>query len=320
MTHPDQSLVSNDQTLFANFLAAWRDAYRALSQQFPGEKIDLYHDRLADLIANMTVLMYYSISSAQLEVLLQLYKANPEMPLFREAGLDATASRKISDNLETLLYRQGQLATMRSQRPVNADGAPIPWITYPALEFLRQFSFVGRRCFEFGAGNSTLFWSQRATEVYAVETDAAWYAELQLALPTNVHLALYSDEQAFASSIIGIPGLFDVIVIDSIRYRIPAAVNALGKLATGGIIVFDNSDWYPNACALLKDAGLIQIDFHGFGPVNGYAWTTSIFFKERIGFSRASPALRPVGGRLVEHTDDQEKHPSSHEGPPETYA
>jgi hypothetical protein len=305
MTHRDRSLSSSHQALFADFLVAQQDAYRALSQQFPREKIDLYHDRLADLLANMRVLMYYSISPAQLEVLLSLYKANPEMPLFQEAGLDATACRKISDNLETLLYRQGQLATMKSQRPVDADGTPIPWITYPALEFLRQFSFVGRRCFEFGAGNSTLFWSQRATEVYAVETDAAWYAELQSARPNNVHLALHEDERAFANSIIGAPGLFDVIVIDSIRHRIPASVNALGKLAPGGIIVFDNTDWYPNACALLKGAGLIQIDFHGFGPVNGYAWTTSIFFKERIGFARASPALRPVGGRLVEHTDDQ---------------
>lgn len=39
-------------------------------------------------------------------------------------------------------------------------------------------------------------------------------------------------------------------------------------LGTGGIIVLDNTGWYPNTARLLREEfKLTQIDFHGLKPV-----------------------------------------------------
>lgn len=44
------------------------------------------------------------------------------------------------------------------------------------------------------------------------------------------------------------------------------------------MLILDNSDWYPKSVAFLREKlRWMQTDFHGFGPINNYTWTTSIF-------------------------------------------
>ena len=45
----------------------------------------------------------------------------------------------------------------------------------------------------------------------------------------------------------------------------------------------------------LRDSGLIEVDFSGFGPSNGYVWTTSIFLKRNFDF-KICQQLYPIGG------------------------
>ncbi|WP_020485676.1 class I SAM-dependent methyltransferase [Methylomonas sp. MK1] len=291
--------------LFQEFLMEQERAKSLLSAQFPSEKIDIYQDRIEDLIANLKVLMYYQISPNQLDSLLKLNKAHRNFDLLNEVGLELEAYGKIAENIQTLLYKQGQLNTFRSNKPVDYCGDPIPWITYPALEFLLQFDYKECVIFEFGAGNSTLFWAKRARNVVSVETDFEWFEVLREQKPFNVELTHIEDAEKFAESIIQSTENFDVIVIDSLKYRYGATLNAVKRLAPGGVVIFDNSDWYPNSCQLLRDAGLCQIDFHGFGPANGYTWTTSLFFKDGIKLKRIASSLHPVGGINV-HLDDDE--------------
>jgi hypothetical protein len=45
-----------------------------------------------------------------------------------------------------------------------------------------------------------------------------------------------------------------------------------------GLLIFENSDWYPKTITRLnKQLKWLQVDFAGFGPINNYTWTTSIF-------------------------------------------
>ena len=54
------------------------------------------------------------------------------------------------------------------------------------------------------------------------------------------------------------------------------------KIAGGVMIVLDNSDWFPETTEVLRSSlKWIQIDFHGFGPINGYTWTTTIFINPK---------------------------------------
>lgn len=296
--------IDSAMGLFRQFLSVQEGAYESLKEQFPNEEIDLYQARLSELFANLSVLMYYQITPSKLGVLLNCYKTRSNFKLFDEVNFQPVNLAKIIDQLDVLLYKQGQVNSLREDFPVDARGQPIPWITYPALEYLAQFDYSECNIFEFGAGNSTLYWSVRAKTVTAVETDSEWYEKLKRSKPENVELLFKEDAGGFANAVRLSPLPYSLIVIDSIRFRYEATVSAITSIAPGGLIVFDNSDWYPNSCKLLREAGFMQIDFHGFGAVNAYAWTTSVFFRESIKFSRLTNALHPVGGIVLELEDD----------------
>lgn len=290
--------------LFQHFLREQEGAYRTLQKQHPGQPVDLYRDRIEDLLANLKVLMYYRIAPQQLDSLLQLYKAHREFKLLNETGLLPEAYQKAVENLQILLYLHGQLNTFKQNRPVDAQGTPIPWITYPAFEYLSQFDYAESDVFEFGSGNSTLFWARRARSVVSIETDKEWFETLRKGKPPNVQLSLVEGADEFSGNILKTGRTFDVIVVDSAKHRYGAALNAAKAISAGGMVIFDNADWYPNSCRVLRDGGLLQIDFHGLGPVNGYAWTTSIFFKERMKFRRLAEGVRPIGGIAMQSEDD----------------
>lgn len=186
----------------------------------------------------------------------------------------------------SILIRYGWLRALRTGRPVDHNGDPLPWITYPAIDFLAQFDFSGTAVFEWGSGFSTLWWSKRCRRVITVETNEAWVPYISPMLPENVTLLTPEfNIESEAGSIDGKVGPFDVIVIDNngpFRWR--CAEKALPHLAEGGFILLDNSDQCLRTTAILRSAGLTQIDFTGFAPGAGYAQSTSLFFFERIKF------------------------------------
>jgi hypothetical protein len=189
-----------------------------------------------------------------------------------------------------LLIQYGWLRSWWANEPVDRDGRPLPWLTYPAIDFLSQFDFSGSHIFEWGSGNSTLWWQRRAKSIVSVESDPAWAQKLKLQLTTNVEYRITKrgarDEIAVLHTFP--PRSFDVIVIDNhgpFRWR--CAESALGYLAKGGMIILDNSEQCLRAAKVLRDAGLIEIDFSGFAPFNNYAQTTSIFFREFLKFKTA---------------------------------
>jgi hypothetical protein len=69
-----------------------------------------------------------------------------------------------------------------------ADGTPLPWYTYPAIDFLAQRDFRNCNVLEFGGGQSTLWWSAKARSVMTIERDAAWFGRLQSQVGANVSL------------------------------------------------------------------------------------------------------------------------------------
>src|SRR5262249_49303887 len=70
----------------------------------------------------------------------------------------------------------------------SSDGTPIPWYTYPAIDFLAQRNFEDRNVLELGGGQSTLWWSMRARSVLTIEDNSDWYAWLNSQIGANVAL------------------------------------------------------------------------------------------------------------------------------------
>lgn len=191
-----------------------------------------------------------------------------------------------------LLFQYGWLKSWWQHRPIDAAGNPLPWLTYPAIDFISQFDFSDATVFEWGSGFSTLWWTSRCKQIVTVESNAEWISYIRPLLPPSVELI----ETTFdaEAEVQALNGRFDVFVIDNhgpFRWRCAQA--AAANLAPGGFVILDNSDQCLKACAVLRDAGLTQIDFTGFAPGNAYAQTTSVFFRGSYRFkARGAQPLR----------------------------
>jgi hypothetical protein len=198
----------------------------------------------------------------------------------------------------SLWFDYAHLRTVLTRSCVDANQRPVPWYTYPAIEYVKQLDFSDARVFEYGAGNSTLFWAAAAREVVSVEDDEGWHEKLRGQLPANCTLLLETDLSAYARTIDRFPGGFDVIVVDGAargRTRLKCARRAIQHLRPGGMVVLDNSDWLPESTRTLREADLIQVDMTGFIPIGGHTQTTSFFLHRAFRFAPRG-ARQPLPG------------------------
>jgi hypothetical protein len=187
----------------------------------------------------------------------------------------------------SLWFDYGHLHTVLTGRSVDALNQPIPWYTYPAVEYLKQLDFSDATVFEYGAGNSTLFWAKVAKQVVSVDDDEAWYEQVKGRLPGNCTLAFEADLSSYVHSIVRYGHGFDVIVVDGAargKTRLKCSRVAIDHLRPGGMIILDNSDWLPESTRTLREAGLIQVDMTGFVPIGGRTQTTSFFLHREFRF------------------------------------
>ncbi|MGP1383596.1 MAG: hypothetical protein ACTS2F_08550 [Thainema sp.] len=205
-------------------------------------------------------------------------------------------------NFKILQIDYGQLRTVCRWTCVDAQNKPIPWYTYPAIDYLKQLNFSDKKVFEYGSGNSSFFWADRAKEVISIEHNPSWFKSISKHCPNNLNILLLEDKEDYISAIEKHADL-DVIIIDGL-YRKECALKAIAKLKEGGLIILDNSDWHVYTAQALRDADLIQVDMTGFGPINFYTWTTSLFISRKFAV-RPCNNVQPLHGpgSLKKHVD-----------------
>ena len=136
--------------------------------------------------------------------------------------------------------------------------------------------------FEFGSGNSTLYWASVAARTTAVEHDKGWFDQVKARIAgANASVLLAADGHGYVDSILRQADKFDLVVVDG-EYRAACATSALAMLKDDGMVILDNADWHSEAADILRKGGLLEVDFSGFGPLNDYTWTTSLFFKREF--------------------------------------
>ena len=198
-------------------------------------------------------------------------------------------------DFEILSSEMGLLNTMRAGLPVDADNRPLPWYTYPAIEYLRQFDFTGKFIFEFGCGNSSLFWLGLGATVWSVEHDRAWYEKVA-GQKADRHTLYFAEGPERYAGAIDLPGrMFDVVVIDG-EWREACVLPAISRLRPGGFIILDNADRDHDAADALRARDFFEIDFNGFGPINGYTWTTALFLPPGGADLKIAHPPSPIGG------------------------
>jgi len=201
--------------------------------------------------------------------------------------------KKLLQNFWILSESYAQRKTIMLGKCVNEKGNEIPWYTYPAIEYLNGLDFSDMTVLKFGSGASSVWWAGKAGFVLAVENNKEWFEISREKSSDRLNVVFADTESDYLAA--GAGRKFNVIVIDGVyRHRCADMIpNALDK---NGLVILDNSDWYPETARVLRERhDLLQVDFHGFGPINNYTWTTSLFFSRFF-------LCRPSGDRLPNYS------------------
>lgn len=212
-----------------------------------------------------------------------------------------------ADVMRRLVTVYGYGRAIVASAPVDAGGLPVPWYTYPMIEYLDSLDLSHMRVFEYGCGNSTLWWAARAREVVSVEDNPEWHAKVSKEVSANARLVLEQNHTRYVEAIRAF-GSFDLIVVDGIvRYQ--CSVEAVKHLNPGGAIILDNSDCLPKCTDFLRSAGLFEVAMNGFTPLVSRASRTSLFLSQPSGL-RSRPHRAALAG-TVENWDSEEVQPDA---------
>jgi predicted O-methyltransferase YrrM len=165
---------------------------------------------------------------------------------------------------------------------VNDRGEPIPWITYPSIQFIEPRLRPEMSVFEYGSGFSTQWWAKRVQRVVSCEHDREWYERTRAGVPGNVQMIHASREQhEYSNQILKYSNEFDVIVIDG-RDRVLCAQNSVAALKPTGVILWDNAERaeYQPGCQSLLQQGFRRVDFWGLSPMVIWENMTSLFYRD----------------------------------------
>lgn len=211
------------------------------------------------------------------------------MRLVKRLGMRLLAAAGVADLVHVsggALAQYGWRRSVREQSAVDAAGQPLPWIAYPAIDLLARRTTRDLRVFEYGCGQSTLWWAARVATLAGVEHDADWFAKVRAKVPPQVRLYQvllvdggdYCRTAARAAQDAG--GAWDVIVIDG-RDRVNCMRHALAALSARGVIVVDNTDrpQYAPGLDFLHEHGFRQLPLRGMAPIIGHLTETSILYR-----------------------------------------
>ncbi|MEM4655157.1 MAG: hypothetical protein QXL34_06700 [Thermosphaera sp.] len=153
-----------------------------------------------------------------------------------------------------------------------------------------------------GAGNSSIYWSRRCKKITCVEHDPNWYEHIRKFVREPCEIVLRQTKEEYVNEIMKRGISYDCVIIDG-KWRKLCALVAGDYLKPRGIVILDNSDWYPCAAKVLREKyNLIQVNFCGFGPINDYTWITSIFFSRDYDI-KTNEDPKAIGG-LLQHAED----------------
>lgn len=183
---------------------------------------------------------------------------------------------KSSNYLDKVGWRE----SVYQKASVDQQGEAIPWITYPALAFIEPRLHTEMAIFEYGSGNSTIWWAKHVAQVVSCEHDAIWHRKMVPLLPENVQYIYAELNDGYPEVILQYQREFDIVVIDG-RKRVQCVRNAMGAMKPDGVIIWDNTnrDRYQPGIEYLHANGFRQVDFWGMVAIVNELSCTSVFYR-----------------------------------------
>lgn len=211
----------------------------------------------------------------------------------------------------------GKFPVWRKSRLQDADipHAPIPWMVFGAVDFLKGWLKKDMEVYEYGSGSSTIFFAERVKKIISVEHHEEWHHTVerfrQQQQINNIEYHLYPpkpsaessgsyvDHRLYLSCMGEYKGFefssyvksidqypdeqFDLVVVDG-RSRASCIQHARQKVKTGGVLLVDNSDREHYLAAfpeLFDKRKWKHVTFQGHAPYNPPSCidSTSLFIK-----------------------------------------
>jgi len=191
-------------------------------------------------------------------------------------------SKLLSLRLSGYLMDVGWFSAFKAGEPVDKNFEPLPWLTYSFIDFITERLNKEFNVFEFGSGNSTLFFSERVKKVSSVEHNSEWYNKLKSKMPANSNLILSKSDSSddYVAVLKHSNNKFDLIIVDGI-HRNECCYEAANRLTEKGVIILDDSEreQYSEGIKYLMKEGFKKIDFWGIPPGMVIRKCTTIFYK-----------------------------------------
>lgn len=111
-------------------------------------------------------------------------------------------------------------------------GLIFPWYTWPCLEWLSKLDLKRKRVFEYGLGDSTIWYRAKGCESFGVDNNINWCLHAGNGYWNETTRICYINT-------INRYGYFDLVVIDG-DYRDDCTEYALKYMKPGGHLIIDN--------------------------------------------------------------------------------
>ncbi|MHA7969600.1 class I SAM-dependent methyltransferase [Rhizobium sp. CAU 1783] len=192
------------------------------------------------------------------------------------------------------LKRPTDLGRYAASATLNPLEAGLPWISWPAIDFLKTFLTRDMSVFEYGSGGSTVFFSRRARDVTAVEHQPEWHAFfarnanpanavvrlrcVNIGRPENAELDRYVEALDRRYDVILVDGLDDVAGAAGAPLRPRCFAHAARHVRSGGVVILDDA-WRYDHLVLDQGAALKgRQSFVGPGPGRWGITRTDVYF------------------------------------------
>jgi precorrin-6B methylase 2 len=189
----------------------------------------------------------------------------------------------LNNFFEGYLYETGWSRSVIEGKPVDKDGNPLPWISIPTIELLKEKDLSQLFVFEYGAGNSTIWFSKRVKKVVSIEHDKEWFAFVQKMIDaknSKVYFKELSYGGDYARSILDYNEV-DIALVDG-RDRVNCAKNSVTQLSSKGVIILDDAqrENYQEAIEYIQSKGFKSLNLVGMNVGRPMRKVTTIFYRD----------------------------------------